>query len=98
MEFFIDVGKESAGSNKGLFFSKARIIISGEKTIIASSRSNNLREAIDVLKDELYPQLMTTKERMTSITERKVRKIKKDFNLDKGSRFYRKGRIKEEGL
>ena len=98
VEFFIDVGKESAGSNKGLFFSKARVVIPGEKTIMASSRSGDLREAIDVLKDELYPQLMTVKERMTSITERKVRKAKRESNLDEGARFYRKGRIREEGL
>ena len=97
-EFFIDVGKESAGSNKGLFFSKARVVLPGEKTIIAKSRSNNLREAIDILKDELYHQLMTVKERMSSITERKTRKMKKDFNLDESARFYRKGRIREEGL
>ncbi len=98
VEFLVEVGKESAGSNKGLFFSKAKVIIPGEKTIIASSRSGDLREAVDILKDELYPQLMKTKERMSAITERKVRKSKRESNIDEGARFYRKGRIREEGL
>ncbi len=98
VEFIVEVGKESAGSNKGLFFSNARVIIPGEKIIIAKSRSNDLRESIDILKDELYPQLMVVKERMVSITERKVRKAKRESNIDKGARFYRKGRIREEGL
>jgi len=98
VEFFINVGREVAGSNKGLFFSKARVVLPGEKTIIAKSRSNDLREAIDILKDELYGQLITIKGRMVSITERKVRKVKRESNLDEGARFYRKGRIREEGL
>ncbi len=98
IEFIVDLGKESAGSNKGLFFSKARVIMPGEKIIVASSRSNDLREAIDILKDELYPQLMKTKERMSSITERKVRKSKRESNIDKGARFNRKGRIRDESL
>jgi ribosomal subunit interface protein len=97
VEFFIDVGKESAGSNKGLFFAKAKIIIPGEKIIIATARSNDLREAINILKDELYPQLITVKERIVSITERKVRKVKRESNLDEAARFYRKGRIRDEG-
>ncbi len=97
IEFFVEVGKESAGSNKGLFFGKIRVIIPGEKIIMANARSNDLREAIDVLKDELYSQLITVKERMTSITERKMRKVKRESNLDESARFYRKGRIREEG-
>ncbi len=96
--FFVDVGKESAGSNKGLFFSKARIVIPGEKTVVAESRSNDLRKAIDDLKDELYVQLASVKKRTVSITERKVREAKKDIKLSESARFYRKGRIKDEGL
>jgi ribosome-associated translation inhibitor RaiA len=98
VEFFIEIGKESAGSNKGLFFSKARVFIPGEKTIIAQTRDGDLRRAIDFLKDELYVQLSSIKKKTMAITERKVRSAKKDINLSPGARFYRKGRIRDESL
>jgi ribosomal subunit interface protein len=98
IEFSIDVGKESAGSHKGFFFSKVRISIPGEKMVIAQSRANDLRKAIDELKDELYVQLASIKKKAMSVRERKARELKKETNLDKNSRFYRKGRIREEGL
>jgi ribosome-associated translation inhibitor RaiA len=98
VEFFVEIGKESAGSNKGLFFSKARIFIPGEKTIIAQTRDGDLRRAIDFLKDELYVQLSSIKKKSMAITERKVRSAKKDINLSPEARFYRKGRIRDESL
>jgi len=98
IEFFIDVGKMSGGIKKGLFFSKARVFIPGEKAVVAKTESGNLREAIDFLKDELYSQLAVIKKRKISIAERKTREVKKKTNLSEGARFYRKGRIREEGL
>ncbi len=98
IEAFVDVGKESGGSNKGLFFSKARITIPGEKIVIARTRSADLREAIDDLKDELYSQLSTISKKEAAITEREVRKVKKKINISEDAQFNQKGRIREEGL
>ena len=93
--FFIDAGREP---NKSLFFSKARVSLPRGKTIIAFSEAGNLREAIDILRDDLHAQLSSIKKKKIAITERKVRAAKKDTNLSEGARFYRKGRIREEGL
>ncbi len=98
VEFLVEIGKESGKSKKGLFFTKVIVIIPGEKKVIAHNRSGDLRQSIDVVKDELYVQLASIKKRMVSIAERKTRQAKKEININKDARFYRKGRIREEGL
>ncbi len=98
VEVLVNVGRESAGVKKGLYFSKAQVVIPGEKNVIAETTSGDLLKAIDELKDDLCGQLTAIKKKDVSVTERKTRKLKKDISLDEGARFYRKGRIREEGF
>jgi len=54
--------------------------------------------AIDEVKDELQQELKKYKEKMLAKRKRTQRNIKKDLHLSSRARFFRKGRIREEGI
>ena len=97
-ECFIEIGKPSRHHRKGnVFYAEAQIPLPG-KGVRSEAEREDLREAICEVKDELQRLLKKYKARQAAQQERQLRKTKKDIKLSKQARFYRKGRIREEGL
>ena len=66
-------------------------IIEGEE------ERENLREAIDEIKKELKREIKKYKGVVKSQTKRRARALKKLLHLSPLARFWRKGRLREEG-
>ena len=98
LEMWLEIGKESQHHRKGPVFRAEAQIRFPKKSIRAEAVAKNLRQAITEAKDELQRGLKQYKEKLTSLTKRKTRRFKKEFRLSPGARFYRKGRIREEGI
>jgi len=74
------------------------------------AQRKDLKLAITEVKDELQRELKQYKEKLTAQTKRRARVLKKELklspsarlnfekNLGGQARFYRKGRIREEGI
>lgn len=94
----IEIGKETLHHKKGnIFFVKCQMKLL-DKILRAEVVSKNLREAVNEVKNILQKELKQYKEKLTSKNLRKARILKKSFHLSSQARFWRKGRIREEGI
>ena len=97
-EFKVEIKKTTQHHRKGkVFQTLAQIRLPG-KIIGAESLSQDLRLAIDEVKDELQQELKKYKEKMLAKRKRVQRNVKKSLHLSPKARFFRKGRIREEGI
>ena len=97
-EAWVEIGKTTRHHQKGqVFFAECQMRFPG-RSMRASSISNDLRLAIVQVKDKLQRQLKQYKNKKIVRRKRGQREIKKNFRLSPGARFYRKGRIREEGI
>lgn len=98
-QIWVEVGKSTRHHKKGsIFRAEAQIDLPGAKAIRGVSEHVDLRLAIDEVKDELQGQLKRYKGKQETKYKRGARKAKKDIRLSKGARFFRKGRILDEGI
>jgi len=99
VEAWVEVGKETRHHKKGPYFFAECQMRFPKKSLRSEAFADDLRQAITEVKDELQRQLKEYKEKIPkSLTRRRQRVLKKELKLDKGARFYRKGRIREEGI
>jgi len=97
-EAFVEIGKPSRHHLKGnVFYAECQIPLSG-KRVRAAAEKESLELALSEVRDELEHQLEKYKGSQKIQQERNQRRMKKDLKLSKTARFYRKGRIKEEGI
>lgn len=97
-EAWIEVGKETKGQLKGpIFFAECQIKFPG-KSLRAKVKNKDLRLAVNEAKDDLQGELKQYKNKLRAQTERKARAAKKELKISPQARFYRKGRIREEGI
>ncbi len=94
----VEVGRETLHHQKGeVFYADCRMRFF--KTNLKSAvRAKSLKSAICEVKDDLQRELKRNKEKIASQTKRRARALKKDLKLSPAARFYRKGRIREEGV
>ena len=98
IEAWIEIGKESFHHQKGkVFRAECQMRLPG-KSVRSEAISKNLRQAINEVKDELQRELKQYKEKIIAQTKRRAKVLKKELKLAKKARFYRKGRIREEGI
>ena len=69
-----------------------------KRSLRSTAEGEDLKLAITEVKDELQRQLKQYKEKITAQTKRGARVLKKELKLSPSARFYRKGRIREEGI
>jgi len=98
IEVIWEIGTESTGSKKGLFFCKVIISIPGKNNdIIARAISGDLYSAIGEVKDITIKQLVNTKEKPDSLKKRAARKFKRLLNFDSAAHKDEGERVREEG-
>jgi len=99
VEAWIEIGRDTQRHKKGPFFFAECQMRFPKKSLRSEASSDNLRQAITEVKDGLQRQLKQYKEKIPkSLTRRRQRVMKKELKIDPGARFYRKGRIREEGI
>jgi len=97
-EVYVEIGKPSRHHRKGeVFYAEAQIPLPG-KGVRSEACREDLMMAIVEVKDELQRLLKKYKRTQKAQQMRTQRRIKKDIKLSTGARFYRKGRIREEGI
>jgi len=95
---FVEIGKTSKRHRKGdIFFAECQIFLPGEGVRAVAERED-LKLAICEVKDKLQIQLKKYKDIQMEKIARGKRRIKKDLKISKHARFYRKGRLREEGI
>jgi len=98
IEVFVEAGKENLHHKKGpVFMVEAQIFLPGRK-IMARTKAEDIKVAINELKEEIERELKQYTKKKIAVSRRSQREVKKEFHLAPGARFYRKGRIREEGL
>jgi ribosomal subunit interface protein len=98
VEAWVEIGKTTQHHQKGSHFrTEIQMRLPG-KSIRSTAKREDLRLAIDEVKDELQRQLKQYKNKLEALTKRRQRILKKEFRLSPRARFYRKGRIREEGI
>lgn len=99
IEGWVEIGRTTRHHRSGqVFRAEMQIRMPGKKTIRAESEDLSLHIAIDKVKDDLQRELKKYKDRQSAEYKRGARKTKKDLRLAPEARFYRKGRIREEGI
>ncbi|MDP3727218.1 MAG: ribosome-associated translation inhibitor RaiA [bacterium] len=68
------------------------------KHVWQHATGEDIHAAIDELEDHLKRELTKYKERSRSRELRGARQAKKDLRFSRSARFYRKGRIRQEGI
>jgi len=98
VEARVEISKTTQHHQKGSHFkAKIQMRLPG-KNLRVTAKEKNLKLSIVQIKDELQRQLKQYKNKLKSLTKRKQRIFKKELHLSPQARFYRKGRIREEGI
>lgn len=97
-EVFVEVGKETKHHQKGQIFRAEAQLFLPQKTLRAEALREDLKMAICEVKDELQQEIKKYKAKTIASNRRRQRQIKKNFHLATQARWYRGGRIKEEGI
>jgi len=98
VEAQIEIGKETLHHKKGPFFYAECQMKFPKKSIRLVAKRGNLKLAINEVKDELQRELKEYKEKIIAKEKRKTRIFRKNFKISPLARFYRKGRVREEGI
>jgi len=98
IETFVEIEKTTLHHKKGYVFrTEGQMKVPG-KNIRAEVVLEDLYLAINEMKDELQRQLKEYKNKLISRRKRSARIVKKEIRLSSQARFYKKGRIREEGF
>jgi len=98
VEAWIEIRKETLHHKKGPFFwAECQLRFPKRSTRVVAKRED-LKLAITEVKDELQRELKEYKEKIMAKEKRGARIFKKGLKLSPRARFYRKGRMREEGI
>ena len=98
VEIQVEVGKTTFHHRKGKIFRAEVQLKMFKKNLRAESINENLFSSINEAKDEIERQIKQYQDKATVKYKRGARRLKKDLRLSPTARFYRKGRIREEGI
>jgi len=98
VETWVEIGRTTLHHKKGpVFWVECQMHLPG-KSIRSTAQSKDLKLSIIEVKDELQRELKEYKTKLIAQTKRRTGVFKKELRLSPQARFYRKGRIKEEGI
>jgi len=93
----IECARSGRHHRKGkVYHFEANLSLDG-KLLRAEVDEEDARVACDLLEEELEREILAYKSRLRALEKRGARRLKKDMRLDPAARFYRKGRMREEG-
>ncbi|MBZ9572227.1 HPF/RaiA family ribosome-associated protein [Patescibacteria group bacterium] len=98
VEAWVEIGKETLHHQKGPYFWAECQMRFPNRSLRSTARAKNLKMAITRVKDELQRELKQYKGKIISKSKKKQRVLKKELKISPSARFYRKGRVKEEGI
>jgi len=94
----IEVGRDTFHHKKGdVWFAE----VSGQTSfgfIRVRQEAGEIHEAIDLVEEELHSQISRSKGKLIARADRAARRIKNMMRLSRLARFFRRGRIRDEGL
>ncbi|MBI2096606.1 MAG: HPF/RaiA family ribosome-associated protein [Candidatus Sungbacteria bacterium] len=97
-QFTIEVGRETLHHRKGdVWFAE----VTGTTTygpVRVRSGGSDIHEAIDIAEEELKATFSKSKGRVFSRGLRAARRVKNMMRLSRLARFFRRGRVRDEGL
>jgi len=98
VEAWIEIGKETLHHKKGPFFWAECQLNFPKRSLRSTAKREDLELAITEVKDEVQRELKQYKGKSQSKIKRRARILKKDLKVSPVARFYRKGRMREEGM
>jgi len=96
IESFIELRRGMHHQRGCIFNVAAQVVIPG-KIFKAETSCNTLQRSVNLIKQELQAEIEKQKEKRMAQAKRGARRIKKDLKISSQARFYRKGRMREEG-
>ncbi len=93
----IEVGRSTRHHRKGDVWQAKATIQWGKELLRAETAGESFQEVVDLLEEELVREIKKTKGKEHAQELRGARHAKKNATIAKVARFYRKGRIREEG-
>lgn len=93
----VEVERTTAHHRKGEIYRVAIRLCAGTQCFHASAQDIDVHAACDQVEEELRRELYGKKNRITAIFRRGARIFKKNMRFDPAARFWRKGRIWDEG-
>ena len=93
----VEVERTTAHHRKGDVYRVAAKLCGGSQCFFANARHGDVRAACDLLEEELEREMYGRKNRITAMFRRGARVFKKNMRFDSAARFWRKGRIRDEG-
>ena len=97
MNIWVEIKRTTSHHRKGDVYKVEAQFQFPRKTARAESTREDLLVAIDEVKDELQRKFKQYTGKRDAKYKRGARAIKKIFNLSEYSRFFRRGRIRDEG-
>ncbi len=86
-EIVAEVSRTTKHHHKGFIFRAEGNLKFGKTLLRAEANGEDVRAAVDFLKDELKREIVNFKERFSALSRRKERSAKKDIRLSKEARF-----------
>lgn len=93
----IEVGRTTRHHRKGAVYHTAAGFSFNGTILHAEAEDEDIRAACDLLEEELEREILTYKGRTITLQKRGARRAKKETRLHPSARFFRKGRIRDEG-
>lgn len=93
----IDVERTTGHHRKGEVYRVAAKLCAGSQCFHANASGEDIRAVCDVLEGELQREMYGRKNKISAMFRRGARIFKKNMRFDPAARFWRKGRIRDEG-
>lgn len=97
MDIWVEIRRTTSHHRKGDVYKAEAQFRFPKRTARAESVRQDLRLAVDDVKEELQREFTQYARKRDARFKRGARAIKKIFNLSSASRFFRRGRIRDEG-
>lgn len=93
----VEVERTTNHHRKGMVYRIGVNLSLGGQVLRAEALDEDVRAACDIVEEDLSRKILRLKGRKMSIMKRFARAAKKAMRFDSAARFWRKGRIREEG-
>lgn len=94
----LEFSRTTLHHRKGKIFNAEANLTLGKKVLHAEADEENIRQACDLLAEELEQEIRSFKGKRLSQSKREGRAMKKEITIHPSAQFNRKGRNRNEGI